>query len=385
MKVRITDLLDDYLDQDLPLDPIPDLLPKSSGQPPKKPRRSGRHKRWGQIVAAVLIVASVATVGGFKLLCGGSTGNSLAAQPAVQEEQAAAKEQAVMPAPEPTEEADAGAVSEAEVGVMLEDGGYYNSTITVDGEVVNVSAGNLTRSGSTFTLTVTVDTQLENVTGFLLTDYQVYLVLLDGTTVEPTGASETPYLENPFVRDESYTFDDVADETALETATLYLQIQSVTLMTEDSVANFTGSWDMGFSIAGIDVPASAAEEEQTLETIPEGQDFSITDLQVSESGCTFWLHTPVDNYMLVPQGQLALAQQQGSGETYYGFSMLTGGSTGAVTVDSTTMSNRGVTDTQNLVYCTVTWKEKIDPTEITGLYFTDGTTGLTADVSAYVY
>lgn len=384
MKVRITDLLDDYLDQDLPLDPVPDLLPRQSEKKPKKPRRSGRHKRWGQIAAAVLIVVSVTTVGGFKLLCGG-TGKSLASQPAVQEEQAAAKEQTVISAPEPTAEAAAEPTPEPSDGIILEDGGYYNSTITVDGEDVNVSAGNLNRSGSTFTLTVTVDTQLENVTGFLLTDYQVYLVLLDGTTVEPTGASETPYLENPFVRDESYTFDDVTDETALETATLYLQIQSVTLMTEDSVANYTGSWDMGFSIAGIDVPAAVSAEEYAGETIPEGQDFSITDLQVSESGCTFWLHTPVDNYMLVPQGQLTLAQQQGGGETYYGFSMLTGGSGGTVTVDSTTMSNRGVTDTQNLVYCTVTWKEKIDPTEITGLYFTDGTTGLTADVSTYVY
>lgn len=103
MKVRITDLLDDYLDQDLPLDPIPDILPKQSGKPMKKLRRSGRRKRWAQIVAAVLIVASVTTVGGFKLFCGGSTGNSLAAQPA------ALEEQAVTPAPECTEEPDAGA------------------------------------------------------------------------------------------------------------------------------------------------------------------------------------------------------------------------------------------------------------------------------------
>ena len=379
MKVRITDLLDDYLDQDLPLDPIPDILPKQSGKPLKKLRRSGRRKRWAQIVAAVLIVASVTTVGGFKLFCGGSTGNSLAAQPAGLEEQA------VTPVPECTEEPDAGAASEAEGGVILEDGGYFDSTITVEGEDVNVSAGNLTRSGSTFTLTVTVDTQLENVTGFLLSDYQVCLVLLDGTTVEPTGASETRYLENPFVRDEVYTFDDITEETALETATLYLQIQSVTILTNDSVTDYTGSWDMAFSIAGIDVPASDTGEEYAGETIPEGQDFSITDLQVSESGCTFWLHTTSAHYMLVPQGQLALAQQQGGRETYYGFSLLTDGSIGTLTVDSTTMSDRGVTTTQNLVYCTVTWKEKIDPTEITGLYFTDGTTGLTADVSTYAY
>ena len=91
--------------------------------------------------------------------------------------------------------------------------------------------------------------------------------------------------------------------------------------------------------------------------------------------------------MLVPQGQLALAAQQGSDETYYGFSILTDGTldTASVTMDSSTMSTRGVTDTQNLVYCTVTWKETIEPTSITGLYFTDGTTGQTVEVSSYAY
>ena len=56
-----------------------------------------------------------------------------------------------------------------------------------------------------------------------------------------------------------------------------------------------------------------------------------------------------------------------------------------MTIDSTAMSIRGVTDTQNLVYYTVTWKETVEPTSITGLYFTDGTTGQTVEVSSYRY
>ena len=380
MKIRMTDLLDEYLDDDLPLDAMPDILPgdRPEAKSSRAAHRLSHRKRAGQIVAAVLIVASISVAGGLKLWGGGSAGKSLAAKPAEMDSAVSYTPEptaAVTPAPESTDDA------------VLEDGGYFDSTITVDGEDVNVSAGNLTRSGSTFTLTVTVDTQLENVTGFLLSDYQVYLVLLDGTTVEPTASSETSYLENPFVRDEVYAFDDISEETALETATLYLQIRSVTILANDSVTDYTGSWDMAFSIAGIDVPASVTGEEHAGETIPEGQDFSITDLQVSESGCTFWLHTPVNHYMLVPQGQLALAAQQGSDETYYGFSILTDGTLGtaSVTIDSSTMSTRGVTDTQNLVYCTVTWKETIEPTSITGLYFTDGTTGQTVEVSSYAY
>ena len=59
--------------------------------------------------------------------------------------------------------------------------------------------------------------------------------------------------------------------------------------------------------------------------------------------------------------------------------------TGTMTIDSASMSTRGVTDTQNLVYYTVTWKETVDPTSITGLYFTDGITSQTVEVTTYSY
>lgn len=35
MKIRITDLLDDYLDNDLPLDAMPDILPGDPHEPEK--------------------------------------------------------------------------------------------------------------------------------------------------------------------------------------------------------------------------------------------------------------------------------------------------------------------------------------------------------------
>ena len=155
MKIRITDLLDEYLDDDLPLDAMPDILP--GDRPKQKPNRAAHRlshrKHAGQIVAAVLIVASVTAVGGFKLLCGGSAGKSLAAMPAEMDSAVSYTPEptaAVTPAPESTDDA------------VLEDGGYFASTITVDGEDVNVSAGNLTRSGSTFTLTVSWKTSRDS-------------------------------------------------------------------------------------------------------------------------------------------------------------------------------------------------------------------------------
>ena len=160
MKIRITDLLDEYLDDDLPLDAMPDILPgdRPEAKSSRAAHRLSHRKRAGQIVAAVLIVASISVAGGLKLWGGGSAGKSLAAMPAEMDSAVSYTPEptaAVTPAPESTDDA------------VLEDGGYFDSTITVDGEDVNVSAGNLTRSGSAFTLTVTVDTQLENVTGFL--------------------------------------------------------------------------------------------------------------------------------------------------------------------------------------------------------------------------
>ena len=130
-----------------------------------------------------------------------------------------------------------------------------------------------------------------------------------------------------------------------------------------------------------------SQDAESALTLPEGQSFTVTDLEVSESGCTFWLHSDVSDFTLVPQGQLALAAQQDNQETYYGFSVLADENygTGTITIESTAMSTRGVTDTQNLVYCTVTWKETVEPTSITGLYFTDGTTSQTVEVSSYLY
>ena len=84
MKIRITDLLDEYLDDDLPLDAMPDILP--GDRPKQKPNRAvhclSNRKRAGQIVAAVLIVVSISVAGGLKLWGGGSAGKSLAAMPA---------------------------------------------------------------------------------------------------------------------------------------------------------------------------------------------------------------------------------------------------------------------------------------------------------------
>ena len=378
MKIRITDLLDKYLDDDLPLDAMPDILPgdRPEAKSSQAAHRLSHRKRAGQIVAAVLIVASISVAGGLKLW-GGEAGKSLSDTAA--EQQAAEAATALA-----TEEPDT--VVEYAEDTSIFDGGYMTSTISVDGDGVNISAGDVSREGSTYSMKITMETPMEHVTGFLLDDYDAYLVLADGTAEEVTSSSETSDSENPFVKTEFFTFDGLS-ESELAAATLYIQIHSVSISTTDSTTIMDGQWDMGFSESGYTLSTETALEESPAPTLAEGQSFTVTDLTVSQSGCTFWLHSDADEFTLVPQGQLALAAQQGSDETYYGFSILTDGTldTASVTIDSSTMSTRGVTDTQNLVYCTVTWKETIEPTSITGLYFTDGTTGQTVEVSSYAY
>lgn len=387
MKIRITDLLDDYLDDDLPLDAMPEILPGDCPKPRAARKRHAPKKRLGQIVAAVLIVASISAAGGIKLWGGGSAGKCLAAQPtgeAANPEIAAASPTAE-PLPEPTAQMRAAEAPASAEETAIEDGGYVTTTISVVDSGLNISAGDLKRSGSDFQVNVSLEANLENVTGFLLDDADVLLILEDGTTFAPTGAAESADAENPFVRQEVYSFDDGISEEQLASATLLLQIRSVLVNTTETSSLYTGSWDIGLSEAGVSVMTD--ESAETSATLSEGQDFTVTDLSVSATGCSFWLHTAADQFTLVPQGQLSLAVQQGGGETYYGFSLVTDGTLGmdAITIDSSAMSTRGVTDTQNLVYCTVTWKETIAPTSITGLYFTNGTSGQTVDVSSYVY
>lgn len=385
MKIRITDLLDEYLDDDLPLDAMPDILPgdRPEAKSSRAAHRSSHRKRAGQIVAAVLIVASISVAGGLKLW-GGEAGKSLSDTAAEASPQAAEQQTAEAATALTTEEPDTAVEYAKDTSII--DGGYMTSTISVDGDGVNISAGDVSREGSTYSIKITMETPMEHVTGFLLDDYDAYLVLADGTAEEVTSSSETSDSENPFVKTESFTFDGLS-ESELAAATLYIQIHSVSISTTDSTTIMDGQWDMGFSESGYTLSTETALEESPAPTLAEGQNFTVTDLTVSQSGCTFWLHSDADQFTLVPQGQLALAAQQGSDETYYGFSILTDGTldTASVTIDSSTMSTRGVTDTQNLVYCTVTWKETIEPTSITGLYFTDGTTGQTVEVSSYAY
>ena len=291
MKIRITDLLDDYLDNDLPLDAMPDILPGDRHKPKKSTRHSAHRKRGAQIVAAVLIVASISVAGGLKLWCGSPAGKSLSDQ--------------AVPA--------------------------------------------------------------------------------DGTSAMPVGAAESSEPENPFVLREVYSFDQELTEAQLQNATLYLYIRSVLVSTTEESIPYAGQWYIGLSEEGVPVPTEDSLDAPT--TLSEGQSFTVTDLTVSESGCTFWLHTDVRDFTLVPQGQLSLAAQQDDQWTYYSFSVLTDRTygIGTMTIDSTSMSTRGVTDTQNLVYYTITWKETVDPTSITGLYFTDGTTSQTVEVTTYSY
>ncbi len=105
MKIRITDLLDDYLDEDLPLDPVPEAgIQKSKskrkscpGAPHHRPRRAV------QIAAGLVIVISLSAVAGMKLWCGGNTGVSLAAGNTERYEQAEPQP----PSPEPVAESEA--------------------------------------------------------------------------------------------------------------------------------------------------------------------------------------------------------------------------------------------------------------------------------------
>ena len=382
MKIRITDLLDDYLDNDLPLDDMPDILPGDPHKTKKSTRHSAHRKRGAQIVAAVLIVASISVAGGLKLWCGSPAGKSLSSQAVPAEEKSQTVEySAAEPAERTLEPTETAATEET----PITDGGYITTTISEDGSGLTVSAGNLRRSGTDYQLDISIDADVENVTGFQLSDMDVDLVLADGTSAMPVGAAESSEPENPFVLQEVYSFDQELTEAQLQNATLYLYIRSVLVSTTEESILYAGQWYIGLSEEGVPVPTEDSQDAPT--TLSEGQSFTVTDLTVSESGCTFWLHTDVRDFTLVPQGQLSLAAQQDDQWTYYSFSVLTDGTygTGTMTIDSAAMSTRGVTDTQNLVYYTVTWKETVDPTSITGLYFTDGTTSQTVEVTTYSY
>ena len=376
MKIRITDLLDDYLDEDLPLDPIPEAgIQKSKSKRKSRPGTlHHRPSRAVQIAAGLVIVISLSAVAGMKLWCGGNTGASLAAGNTARYEQADPQP----PSPEPVAEDDTSAWSD----------GYETVSITSIEDQLNVTVSDVVQEGSRYRLTYTISTGIEHVTGFQLADAEVYLLLADDTIATPTGSTETINTENPFELRDVYEFSDLPEDAALDQAMLYVRIAQVTLMTTEGSVDIYGQWDVGFSgdsiVLASEMPDRTAEE--STETIGDA-DFSVSDLEVSESGCSFWVHTRQDDYVLVPMGQLALVQENNPGIACYGITMITDGSVSPdnLAVSASLMSTRGVTSTQNLVYCQVEWGGTIDPASILGMYFTDGTDSVRVDVSAYVY
>ena len=374
MKIRITDLLDDYLDEDLPLDPIPEVgIQKSKrksrpGAPHHSPRRAV------QIAAGLVIVISLSAVAGMRLWCGGNTGASLAAGNAELYEHADAQP----PSPEPVAEGDISAWPD----------GYETVSITSIEDQLSVTVSDVVQEGSRYRLTYTISTEIEHVTGFQLADAEVYLLLADDTIVTPTGSTETGSAENPFELRDVYEFSDLPEDAELDQAVLYVRIAQVTLTTTDGSIDVFGQWDVGFSGDNVLLDPAVPEETGTENTEALGDaEFSVTDLEVSESGCSFWVHTKQDNYLMVPIGQLALVQESNPGTACYGISMVTDGniSPDNLTVSSSLMSTRGVTSTQNLVYCQVEWNGTIDPASILGMYFTDGTNSAQVEGYAYIY
>ena len=121
MKVRITDLLDQYYDKSVKLDPPPEALP---GQYRPQPRRSRAQKPL--LVAATLMLVLTGIAGltlGFQRL--GATGHALAGEenPVSVQEQAAVVTVTPEPTPVPTPEPTAEAWDYTVVETTLE---YYN-------------------------------------------------------------------------------------------------------------------------------------------------------------------------------------------------------------------------------------------------------------------
>ncbi len=99
----------------------------------------------------------------------------------------------------------------------------------------------------------------------------------------------------------------------------------MTLTTTDGSIDVFGQWDVGFSGDNVLLDSAVPEETEAANTETMGDaEFSVTDLEVSESGCSFWVHTKQDNYLMVPIGQLALVQESNPGTACYGISMITG-------------------------------------------------------------
>jgi hypothetical protein len=348
MNLKITDLLDDYTGEKLYLDPVP--VPSSTRikeAAMKKLERKAVHP-----VRIALIVAAAAAV---------LTGTALGVMRYSKNTEKMAENWESRTSNEMAQEQkDFVEAHSADLGESVTDQG------------VTVTMESVTISGQTVTM--------------------LYSVVLDPDTygaAEPLVKSLDAYVENPNYDDQPdmqcstfqdadglfqarWTFETLPADANLGDGqtTLHIQIDTIEYATEvQETQEVSGTWSFAISL-----PAVEAAQRRSFDTVLNFSGdvtLTITDIALTENGCTFNVETDNNDYIFTNSGEEAdLAHAAEPDAPIF--------TVDAKLADGTTVpciqAGMQYNSAADLDRWSITWAVPVDPEEVVSLVFSDGNT-----------
>ncbi len=356
MNLRITDLLDDYMDENLYMDPtaVPDTKRiKEAAMKKVKKQRTVRPLRVALIAAAivVLLTGTVLAVMHYTKITDSMEENwNARAETSMTEEHKDFIEQ-----------------RSADIGESVTDQGI---TVTID---------SVTCTTDTVYLMVhyELDPEMYDTENIFMCHASLpnrYVENEDfGTSTRSSGGGGKVETDSGYLMHRDITFEDLPEGARLNDGktTMHIEMTEIAFAPkgDGELPNVTGTWNFEFLL-----PAGEAVEAKTSDAVLQfdsGITLEISEISVDEKECSFTVASDTEDYIFLAGGEMAkLAQTaQPDMEVF---------TVDAKMADGTLVPSNGggmsFNEATGLDEWTIEWSAPLNPEEVVALVFSDGTT-----------
>lgn len=351
MKLRVTELLDDYQDVDLPLDPVPVPEFRRIKEVTMKRIESKRHRPLRMLLIAAAIVALLAGTAVAAIYYTNITNrmeanwNALGGSEMTQEQK------------------DFVESKSASINESVTDNGV---TVTID---------SVTCAEDKVWVLYRIESDVEDVRNTWRPT--AYVTTAGGEVIEATvrGGSGSLDENGSRIFQQTYEFPNLPENVSLTDGTTTMTVEITELYAlpeagqEDEGAVFVeGQWIFSFLLPESETAASVSADA-TL-NFESGVVLTLHGIAVSESGCSFSVEANSDEYSFVESNLLELVKAAEPELQHYAVTanLSTGGTASSGGVHMSYNEDTGEDD------WSIEWSAPLDPAQVVSLVFTDGDT-----------
>lgn len=358
MNLRITDLLDDYMDEQLYMDPA--AVPDTKRIKEAAMKRIHRKKITRPVRVALIAAAIVVVLTGTVLAVIHYSGITDAME---QKWNASGSTEMTQ------EQKDFIEQRSADIGESVTDQGI---TVTID---------SVTCTGTTVNILYSVELDpevydLDRIESCADALTPIYVENEDyGTVRKSRGGSNGEPEENGVVwRESQVEFSDLPEGANLGDGktTLHMEMNTFWISAtdaEDTLPDVTGTWNFAFLLPQVE--ATEAQTSDEVLNFENGVTLELSDITVEASGCKFAVQTETDEYFFTAGGENAALARAAEPD-------LLAFTVDALMADGTTVPSDGggmsYDAEQDADLWSIDWTAPLDPADVVSLIFSDGTT-----------